>query len=144
MKIVRSLIVVLFTLSCFSGLTMAGGNKSLFVSLTSNDVNRAAMAVQFATRVKKEQQIPATLFLNVDGVKLADTTIPSPMHVSGKSISTMLENFMAAGGKVIVCPMCMKNVGGISKPDLIKGAVIGGSDITMPALFADGTTVLSY
>ncbi len=42
----------------------------------------------------------------------------------------MLIGFIQAGGKAIVCPMCMKNVGGLSKDDLIEGVVVGVSNVT--------------
>lgn len=51
---------------------------------------------------------------------------------------------MGAGGKVLACPMCMKNVGGMKKADLLEGVVVGGSTVTWPALFAENTTVLNY
>jgi len=38
----------------------------------------------------------------------------------------------------------MKNVGGLTKDDLVEGAVVGGPDVTGLALFAEDTTVLSY
>lgn len=120
------------------------GQKSLFVNLTSNEMNRAAMAISFSTRVRTQKQIPVTIFLNVDGVRLANRNIPGSTHVSGKTPQEMLASFMAAGGKVIACPMCMKNVGGMKKADLMDGVVVGGSDVTWPALFADNTTVLNY
>lgn len=122
----------------------AEDNKSLFVNLTSNEMNRAAMAITFSTRIKTHKQIPVTIFLNVDGVRLVNKHIPGNIHVSGKTLQEMLAIFMKAGGKVIACPMCMKNVGGMKKADLLEGVVIGGSDVTWPALFAENTTVLNY
>ena len=107
-------------------------------------MNRAAMAINFSTRIRTQKQIPVTIFLNVDGVRLVNRHIPSSTHVSGKTLQEMLVVFMAAGGKVLACPMCMKNVGGMKKADLLEGVVVGGSDVTWPALFAEDTTVLSY
>jgi predicted peroxiredoxin len=122
----------------------AEAQKSLFVNLTSNEMNRAAMAINFATRIRTQKKIPVTIFLNVDGVRVVNRHIPVNIHVSGKTLQGMLTAFMEAGGKVLACPMCMQNVGGMKKQDLLEGVVVGGSDVTWPALFADGTTVLSY
>ncbi len=119
-------------------------DASLFVNLTSDDLDRAAMAINFGTRVRQQKDIPVTLFLNVEGVRIADKRIPEKIHPNGKSLKQMLSIFMESGGKVIVCPMCMKNVGGMSKENLLAGAVVGSSDTTWPALFAEGATVLSY
>ena len=123
---------------------LASESASLFVNLTSDDLDRAAMAINFSTRVRQQKKIPVTLFLNVEGVRIADKRIPEKTHASGKSLKQMLGSFIEAGGKVIVCPMCMKNVGGMTRSDLVPGAVVGAADVTWPALFADDTTVLSY
>ena len=122
----------------------AEGQKSLFVNLTSNEMNRAAMAISFSTRVRTQKQIPVTIFLNVDGVRLVNRHILGSIHVNGKTLHEMLADFMAVGGKVLACPMCMKNVGGMKKADLLEGVVVGGSNVTWPALFAENTTVLNY
>ncbi|MBI9092782.1 MAG: DsrE family protein [Desulfobacterium sp.] len=139
------LIFIVFLIFVGAGSAMGKeGKKSLFVNLTSNEMNRAAMAVTFSTRIITQKQIPVTIFLNVDGVRLVNRHIPGSTHVSGKTLQQMLSSFMAAGGTVIACPMCMKNVGGMKKTDLLEGVAIGSSDVTWPALFADNTTVLNY
>lgn len=117
---------------------------SLFINLTSNELNRAAMAVHFAHRVLQQKRMPATVFLNVDGVRLVNKHIPQNTHVSGQTIHEMLAAFMEDGGQVIVCPRCMKNVGGMSEAVLIPNVKLGGPDTTWKALFADDVTVLSY
>ncbi len=138
-------IFVLFIILTVTGSAIGKeGKKSLFVNLTSNEMNRAAMAITFSTRVRTQKQIPVTIFLNVDGVRLANRQIPGSTHVSGKTLQEMLASFMAAGGKVIACPMCMKNVGGMKKIDLLEGVTVGSSDNTWPALFAENTTILNY
>jgi predicted peroxiredoxin len=57
--------------------------------------------------------------LNVDGVRIADKNIPENKYVNGKSLKEMLSGFMDKGGRVILCGMCMKNVGGINKDEVI-------------------------
>ena len=146
MKNIKQLMVI-FTLvfMVFSPTLYADEDgQKLFVNITSDDINRAAMAIGFSTKVRMKKKIPVTIFLNVEGVRIADKNIPGHKHSTGKSLKEMLAGFMQAGGKVIVCPMCMKNVGGLTKDDLIEGVVVGGPDVTWPALFAEDTTVLSY
>lgn len=116
----------------------------LFINLTSDDVNRAAMAINFATKVREVREMPVTLFLNVDAVRLADTSIPETAYATGSTPREMLSDFMELGGTVIICPMCMENVGGIERDQLMEGVILGGPDTTWPALFAPNTTVLSY
>lgn len=118
--------------------------QKLFVNLTSDEINRASMAIAFSTNILTKKKIPVTIFLNVEAVRIADTTLPEHKHANGKSTRQMLSDFIKAGGKVIICPMCMRNVGGIKKGELLDGVEIGGPDVTWPALFADDTTVLSY
>ena len=146
MKNIKHVIVVfaLVFMAFSQSLYADSDGKKLFVNITSDDINKAAMAIGFSTKVRMEKKIPVTIFLNVEGVRIADKNIPAHKHSTGKSLKEMLADFMQAGGKVIVCPMCMKNVGGLSKDDLIDGVVVGGSDVTWPALFAENTTVLSY
>ena len=146
MKLIHRLGVVLAVLTVMlsSNLLAASDGDKLFVNLSSDDINRAAMAINFSTRVRQEKQTPVTIFLNVEGVRIADKNIPEHKHAMGKSLKEMLQAFMDKGGQVIVCPMCMKNVGGMTKEDLINGVKVGSSNVTWPALFAEGTTVLSY
>ena len=136
----------LFTLllALSSQAVVADSDQRLFVNLSSDDMNRAAMAIGFSTKVRQHKKIPVTLFLNVEGVRLADKNIPPHRHANGKTLHEMLAGFMKAGGRVIVCPMCMKHVGGMTQADLIDGVEVGGPNVTMPALFAADTTVLSY
>ena len=137
-------VLILFALFISSTAVSSENDQRLFVNLTSDEMNRAAMAIGFGTKVRKQKKIPVTIFLNVDGVRIADKNLPSHKHANGKSLKEMLADFIKDGGRVIVCPMCMKNVGGMSKGDLINGVEVGGPDVTWPALFAEDTTVLSY
>ena len=117
----------------------------LFVNLTSAELNRAAMAISFAAKIRQDMGKPVTIFLNVDGVRLAHKDAPQePYGMDGKTIHEMLQAFMDAGGRVLVCPMCMMNVAGMTADDLIPGAMVSSPDLMRAALFADGVTVLSY
>ena len=135
----------LFAILCVvfsSSLLASESEEKLFVNLSSDELNRTTMAIGFSTKVLTQKKIPVTIFLNVEGARIADKNIPEHKHANGKSLKEMLAAFMSAGGQVIVCPMCMKNVGGLGKEDLIPGVTVGGPDVTWPALFAEGTTVL--
>ncbi|MEE9320772.1 MAG: DsrE family protein [Granulosicoccus sp.] len=135
-----ALVFILISSSVFA----ADDEEKLFVNLSSDNIDRAAMAIGFSTKILTQKKMPVTIFLNVEGVRIADKSIPEHVHATGKSLKKMLAAFMEAGGTVLVCPMCMRNVGGLEKMDLIDGVEVGGPEITWPALFADNTTVLSY
>jgi sulfur relay (sulfurtransferase) complex TusBCD TusD component (DsrE family) len=117
----------------------AAGDDKLFINLTTDEARRAAMAIGFATRVREDKKIPVTIFLNVEGVRLADKNIA---HCGASQ--DMLKEFIRDGGRVIICPMCMQAVGGMDKDDLISGVELGSPEVTWPALFDDNVTVLSY
>lgn len=119
----------------------AENEKKLFVNLTTDDLDRAAMAVSLATKVLSTQKIPVTIFLNAQAVRWADKNIPQNRYANGKTIPEMLQEFMKSGGEVIICKMCMKNVGGMSEAEVIDGLKFDGA---FSALFADDTTVISY
>ena len=137
-------IIAFICIMASNSIFAAEDGQKLFVNLTSDDIDRAAMAIGFSSKVLNEKKIPVTIFLNVEGVRIADRNIPEHKHANGKSLKEMLVAFMKAGGQVIVCPMCMKNVGGLNKDELIDGVKIGGPNVTWPALFAENTTVLNY
>ncbi|RLA45530.1 MAG: hypothetical protein DRR06_07085 [Gammaproteobacteria bacterium] len=143
MNVIKKLgtVIVLMSIAISSSAFALDKNQKLFVNLTSNEINRAAMAISYSTKVLTQLEIPVTIYLNVEGVWLADKNIPEHKHVSGKSLKEMLSGFMKAGGKVILCGMCMENIGGITKDEVIEGVEIGPG---LAALFAEGTTVLSY
>ena len=140
----KYLSILLLTL-VFAGTTTisysAEVEKKLFVSLTTDNLDRAAMAVGISTKVLSTKKIPVTIFLSAQGVRWADKNIPQNRYANGKTIPEMLQGFIKSGGQVIICKMCMKNVGGLKKEEVIDGIKFTG---TLNALFADNTTVLSY
>lgn len=54
----------------------------------------------------------------------------------------LIENFVARGGKILVCPPCAK-VRGYSEEDLIEGVTIVGS-AALHALIKDGAATLCF
>ena len=116
----------------------------LFVNLTTDDIDRAAMAIGFATKVRKNTGKPVTIFMNTQGVRLADINIPQNVHKSGNTMHQMLQMFMDEGGVALVCPVCMKNVGGLSEGEILPGVIIGTPEYTWSAMFAEDVTVVSY
>ena len=139
-KILALLFLTLLNFS-FNSSAIAGDDKKLFVSLISDDLDRAAMAVSISDKVLSTEKIPVTIFLSAQGVRWADKNIPQNRYVNGKTVTEMLQAFMKNGGQVIICKMCMENVGGIKKDEVIDGVKFEG---TLSALFADDTVVLTY
>ncbi len=142
MKKTLSLILLTFLYLGINSIALsADAGKKLFVSLTTDNLDRAAMAVGISNKVLSSEKIPVTIFLSAQGVRWADKNIPQNRYVNGKTIPEMLQGFIKSGGQVILCKMCMKNVGGLKKEEVIDGIKFSGA---LPALFADNTVVLSY
>lgn len=133
-------------LMVLSGCNRSAGHahRPLFVNLTSDAPDRAAMALTFAQRVREARGVPVTVFLNVEGVRLADIRQPSPVAADGRDVRLMLQGLIEAGGQVIICPMCMANVGAMTMDHVLAGVVQGGKDTTFPALLADDVQAISY
>ena len=142
MKKILSLVLISFICLGASSVTFAGEDEQrLFVSLTSDDLDRAAMAVSVSNKVLSTGSISATIYLSAQGVRWVDKSIPQNKYVNGKTIPEMLKEFMAAGGKVILCKMCMENIGGIKPDEVVEGVELTGG---LDAMFAENTTVLTY
>ncbi|NOQ88552.1 MAG: hypothetical protein GQ550_06465 [Gammaproteobacteria bacterium] len=142
MKKIFSLILLAFLSFGFNSIALADDDdKKLFVNLISDDLDRAAMAVSISNKVLSTEEIKVTIFLSAQGVRWVDKTIPQNRYVNGKTIPEMLQGFMKSGGQVILCKMCMTNVGGIKQDEVIDCVKFTG---TLDALFADNTTVLTY
>jgi len=139
-KAIHLILLILLTFGLNSVSFADDDEKKLFVSLISDDLDRAAMAVSISNKALSGE-IPATIFLSAQGVRWVDKNIPQNKYVNGKTIPQMLQEFMKSGGQVIICKMCMENVGGMDKKDVIDGVKMEG---TLNALFADNTTVLTY
>lgn len=122
---------------------LAGEPQRIMTSVTTADVNRAAMAIQFTHAAMKSKGVPATLFFNVDGVRLVNRGVPSPVYPTGQSIREMIEAFMRDGGTVLACPMCMKHIAGMTEADLMDG-VASKAGAGVDAAMAPDTLVLTY
>ena len=118
--------------------------QGLFINLTTDNIDRMAMAIGFATKVLNNTDKPVTIFMNTQGARLADTNIPPNVHKSGMTSHEMLQKFMDDGGVALVCPVCMVNVGGMIEADVLDGVIIGTPEYTWSAMFAENVTVLSY
>jgi len=140
-KSISLILFILLSLTINVNARADDDNKKLFVNLTSDNIDRAAMAVSISNKVLSTNNIKVTIFISAQGVRWIDKNIPQNTYVNGKTIPEMLKGFMKSGGQVIACKMCMKNVGGMKTSEVIEGVKFSG---TLEALFAENTTVLSY
>ena len=135
-KKIRVLIItILFGLSLSSH---AGSNDPLFINLSTDDVHRSTMAINFG-RHHFSNGHPLTIFLNDKAVMLGVKAGSSLFSAQQQALSDAI----ASGALVIMCPICLKQAG-FSEADLISGIKIGGPKITGDALFKDGTKTMSW
>jgi predicted peroxiredoxin len=134
MTSIRKWLVVLLTMGSLAVSATAAAKESVFVNLTSDEPHRATMALIFARSLVKDGH-DVTLFLNVDSVRLASTKVQKLADQRKE-----LQAFMQDGGKVIVCPHCMK-VRKVAEGDLIKGLVMGGKGEGRQAFLASTRSI---
>ena len=113
-------------------------NDPLFINLSTDEVNRASMAINFGKHHAASGH-PLTIFLNdkavMMGVKAGSAKFADQQQALTEVINT--------GALVIMCPMCLKQAG-FTEADLIPGVKLGGPKITGDTLFKDGTKTMSW
>lgn len=100
--------------------------QKVVVHLTrfSDDLHAVKMAVHLAARLQA-RGAEVTMLLDLEGVRLADTRQPIDLiWGKGDPISSELEEFVKAGGKMMLCPHCAEH-NGITPATLRPGASIG-------------------
>ena len=133
-------IFLLVFVSLFSSL-QADPAQKLLVNITSDGKYISPMAVAFAVR-SKLNGFDTSILLNVEGVKLAVKGIKTTSCPDGKNVQDKLNKFMSLGGKVYVCPMCLK-MQNYEPSQLIEGVELGGEKTIMP-LLKSADKVISY
>jgi predicted peroxiredoxin len=88
--------------------------------------------------------LAVTMFLvssGVDWVRRGAAEV-AQLNPLDPPVSEMIDDFLASGGNILVCPPCAK-VRGYSEKDLIEGVSITGSP-AMHKLIAQGAATLSF
>lgn len=116
----------------------AGSNDPLFINLTTDEITRMNMAINFGKHHFANDH-PLTIFLNDKATILAVKAGGSKYADQQKDLAEVI----AKGGLVIVCPPCIRQAG-YSESDLLPGIKIGGPKVTGDALFKDGTKTMSW
>lgn len=139
-----SLLAVLFLLSFVAAAPVsADEQKTIFYNVTTDEAWAAGTALGQANKAL-EVGYKVVIFLNVRGVFIASKSFVTDTNgATGKSLQDMLKAALAKGAQVSICPMCMRKAG-MTMDDLIEGVVKGGPDVSMKALTADNTAVISF
>ena len=131
----------LFVFSVFTGISLscfAGPNDPLFVNVTTDEPHRITMALSFGKH-HYDHGHPLSIFLSDKGVFVGVKSSTGKYSDQQK----LLEEIIAKGGNVIMCPPCLKHYGFMPN-DLLPGIKMDSPKITGDALFKDGTKTMSW
>jgi len=122
----------------------AQDKSPLFMSVTNEDPWKVAMAAFFGTNFALKQGHPAVLFVNVQATPMFHKNKADVRAEQfGRTVHDMVREFQAAGGKVLICPVCMKATG-IAASDLIEGAEVATVKSVNDVLFRADTKTLAW
>jgi sulfur relay (sulfurtransferase) complex TusBCD TusD component (DsrE family) len=106
----------------------------------SNDLHSAAMGLSLAGMLD-EAGADVTLFLDREAVRMASTAQPL-LQYGDSDTAALMQGFIEAGGRVLVCPHCAE-LGGVA-PDALRDGVEMGTKESIAALFLEADTVIDY
>jgi len=121
--------------------TTTGQGQKIVMHLNygTDNLHAAFMALKLGTNLQ-QRGAQVMLVLTLEGVRIADKNQPLNLRwgSSPMTLAQLYEEFVAAGGKVMVCPVCAE-AAGISADDLRSGAQLAqeGQDIPNLILAAD-------
>jgi predicted peroxiredoxin len=119
------------------------GNRAA-VSLTTglDDAERVTVALLVAVGAAESGR-PTLIFLTKEAVRLALNGTAVGTACDGcPSIPDLMGRYAAAGGRLLVCPICF-NAKQLDKGDMVPNAELGGS-IQLWEWIGDGATTFSY
>ena len=109
----------------------------------TDDLHAVTMALSIATALAKQPDSKVTLFLDREGVRVADRRTPGDLRWgSSKTLAELYDAFVAAGGDVLVCPHCAA-AAGLKASDLRKGAHMG-TEQDVPSRMLAADRILDY
>ena len=114
------------------------------VSLTTGleDAEKVTVALLVAVGAAESGR-PTLMFLTKEAARLAVRGVAVGTACEGcPPIADLVARYQAAGGTILVCPICF-NSKGLDPATLIDGATIGGT-VPMWEWIGDGATTFSY
>jgi predicted peroxiredoxin len=135
----KNLIKICFVVAALSVASYAAAVKdALFANVTTNEAHRANMAIKMPLMMKKMGH-PVTIYLNDKGVYLASKDANQELPEAQKHLSELIK----LGGKVLVCPFCLKHYN-IDPKNLIDGVEISDPKKVEAALFGKNVQTISW
>jgi predicted peroxiredoxin len=127
----------------YEGAIMA--SKKAVISLTTGleDTEKVSVALLVAVGAAESGR-PTLMFLAKEAVRLAVQGVATGTACAGcPPIQELLNRYQAAGGRFLVCPICV-NAKGLQASPLVDGASIGGTVPMWDWIGDDGATTFSY
>jgi predicted peroxiredoxin len=120
------------------------GGKTV-ISLTTGLEDPEKVTVAFLVALgAAEGGRPTLMFLAKEAVRLAVNGVAQSVACAGcPPIPALLERYERAGGRYLVCPICV-DAKQIDKGDLLPNAEIGGTVVMWEWIGNDGATTFSY
>jgi len=109
----------------------------------TDDLHGVTMALGIATALAKRPESKVTLFLDREGVRVADRRTRGDLRWGrSQTLAELYDGFVAAGGDVLVCAHCAE-VADLAVEQLRAGARIGSDDEVAARLLA-ADRILDY
>ncbi len=109
----------------------------------TDDLHSASMGMSLA-RMLQKKGASVTVFLDREGVRLADDDMPKSLGWGRKAepVVEIMSDFAKAGGRVLLCPHCAM-MAGIERDDLVEGSMIA-SEEDVAELFLSADKVIDF
>ena len=137
------LLLSLFSLPSVAFAEDAAQKVMVHIGHATDDLHSASMGMSLA-RMLQRKGASVTVFLDREGVRLADEDMPKTLGWGRKAdpVRAILADFVKAGGSVVLCPHCAE-MAGVEADDLVEGARIG-SDADVAELVLAADKVIDY
>jgi predicted peroxiredoxin len=115
------------------------------VSLTTGLEDAEKVTVAFLTAVgAAEQGRPTMMFLTKEAVRLVVPGVAVATACEGcPPLPSLMERYVAAGGRYLVCPICV-DAKKIDAGGFVKGAEVGGTVPLWQWIGDEGATTFSF
>ncbi|MFT3772171.1 MAG: DsrE family protein [Minicystis sp.] len=118
--------------------------KNVVVHLTKSaneDPHAAFMALTMANALQRAGG-SVTLFLDLEGVRLADARSPGEFRMGNTSAAELYDSFTSTGGKVVLCSHCAQ-AAGLEASMLRRGATLL-NDQTLVRTITSADQIVDY
>jgi predicted peroxiredoxin len=142
MKRVKQLLMVVVLGFTFATGSASAETKGVFIDLSSADIFKIHRAFAVGTMLRNMHKVPVTVYVSLAVTPYVDKDYPvaQMLALRGQNVHKHMTDFMEAGGKIMVCAMCLGGHG-LTEADLLPGITAG-----MPGklILADDVKLLSY